>query len=302
MKKNLFIFFLVFAWQVLGQIMPYEELFFWSNQAMKNAEIKTLYAYQFDSTVALEENPSKETIEKGTLQTIETFDEHGRVLTKINLYPYSDIGSKTRIIAYDPSGWVEKYQYYEGEDLIRDEVYTWRLNALRTWQITFWQEGDKLISNKAFDYNQDLKPICERILLNGKIIQIDSITYDSTTTTRKNAKTKKISETIKLKTPIGDTTFNKEVYDTKGLIYRELHIKNGAKQIQKIEEYQDGLFYRVYYRHVENDMVIKERQIHVVPNFNFEKRYTYTPQGVPYCKKIYHNTNQYSSIVYFLPE
>jgi hypothetical protein len=137
-----------------------------------------------------------------------------------------------------------------------------------------------------------------------KIISTDTILHEINDemhiVVRKNQKTKITSDSIITYHKFnGDTIFKKAIYNKGILTYKEVHWKIGDELTQRIEEYEEGIFHKVYYRISEKDRVFFEKQIHVVPVFNFDKIYTYSLTGVPIKKEVYRNGDTPETVVYY---
>jgi hypothetical protein len=147
------------------------------------------------------------------------------------------------------------------------------------------------------------KPTNEVIKSGKRVISNDTIIYfteaKSHSNIRFNKKTNRLIDSTVFFDPEGDTIFHKEVYINHLLFYKEVHWERDNELTQRTEEYEDGIFQKVYYRRLINDRVILEKQIHVVPTQNYDKLYTYTEKGVPVKKEVYLNTEKPSSVIYY---
>jgi len=215
MKKIIHILgLLMFCFKGFSQIMPYRDLFFWNKEEIAKNSIQKIQAYEFeyfsDSIIA------DSNISKGLLQTEEIYDSLGRIVSKTNFYPYSDLGSIKRILVYNPEGAVHSFLQFTRDSLTQSEFYVWQNQLLKEWKITMIKNGEKLQFEKETRYNVQNQPVFEQLKHEKKVIQADSIhTYpykNANVRVRKNAKTKEVLDSI-ITYPIdGDTVYKKEIY------------------------------------------------------------------------------------------
>lgn len=285
-----------------AQVFPYQDLFFWSQENMQQNKITQLDGYEFDyveDSIIVDSN-----ITLGIHQTEEYFDTIGRVIQKINHYSYSDVGYKKRVIHYGEDGHVKSYFHYSKESLERAEIYEWKNGRLENWRISaVTPEG---LKNFVKEIIRDSKgqEIFQLLKKGRKILSKDSINFyvdnGSKIRTRKNIATKEVLDSIVDYKTIGDTIIKKEIYEKGVLIYRELVWNKNDERTQRIEEYQNNEFYKVHYRRSIDGLVHFEKQIHLIPNLNFEKKYYYTDSGIPIKKELYRNEAVPVSVVYYI--
>jgi hypothetical protein len=132
MRLSIILFLFASNLHVFGQVMPYEDMFFWNIKELNSNRIKKISAYEFknlgDSTIA------DSNITKGELQTEEYYDNLGRIIVKKNHYPYSDIELKKRELTYLGNR-VGTFKYYVTNELARSETYTWNQERLDYWEV-----------------------------------------------------------------------------------------------------------------------------------------------------------------------
>ncbi len=98
---------------------------------------------------------------------------------------------------------------------------------------------------------------------------------------------------------IKDTILKKEVFESDRLVYRENIVEVNGVITQRIEEYKEGEFFRVIYRRSKGGNVFLEKQIHQIPNLNYEKKYYYDNKGLPIKKEVFRNSVIPESIIYY---
>jgi hypothetical protein len=284
-----------------SQIMPYKDLFFWNKEDLAKNRVQKIEAYEFeyfkDSIIA------DSNINKGLLQVEEIYDSLGRIVSKTNFYSYSDVEYIKRSLGYNPDGTVNTYLQFSKDSLIQTEFYLWQNHLLKEWKILMIKDGEKHHFDKEIKYNTLNQPILEILKHEKKTVQSDSIKNyqykNLSIRVRKNAKTKEVLDSIVTFPLDGDTVYKKEIYKNKLLVYKEVHWIKDNETTQRIEEYEDGIFHKVYYRRLSNGRIIFEKQIHVVPNLNFDKLYYYDGKGMPVKKEVYHNQSAPTSVVYY---
>ena len=302
MRSWLLIFLTCSFLHINAQVFPFQDLFFWSENNIQGNKIAQLDGYEFeyfqDSIIA------DSNITLGIHQTEEYFDSIGRVTKKINHYSYSDVGYKKRVIYYSPDGHVKSYFHYSKESLERAEMYEWRNGKLENWKITAsTPEGLKIFVKEIIRDGKG-QEIFQLLKKGRKVLSKDSIKHfindDVEIRIKKNIASNKTIDSIVQYKASGDTTFKKEIFEKELLIYRELVWIQNGETTQRIEEYQNNEFYKVYYRRSVDGLVNFEKQIHLIPNLNFEKKYYYTPEGIPVKKEFYRNESIPVSVVYYI--
>lgn len=304
-----FLFFVLFAlvgtFPSAAQNLPYQGLSFWNTETIQTHQIHSISSYEFESP--LEDSIlSDSVIKTGIWQALEEFDTLGRICSKTNFYTFSDQQYTKRTLTYHPDGTVKSYVHYVQTDLVRAELYHWEHAQLSHWIITLTEPN----TEKPVIYSKEIQrdtngtaqlmqvKIGEEVVLTDGLFRLDlpnaSVTLvrplnDSITT-----------DSIVEYHPRGDTVLNKKSYHHGQLEYHQTHWSYGGEFTQKVVEYQQGEFYRAYYRRFKNQQLILEKQIHQLPNLNFSKLYFYNPDGLPLKKEIYRNTELPVSIVYYL--
>jgi hypothetical protein len=298
------------VWILIGvnsafaQVFPYEDLYFWSKKDILANKIKYIYGYQFENDTTFVFHDSLCTIEK--LQTEEFFDSYGRIIAKTNFYPYTDVGYKKREIGYNNNNEISSYSHFTRTKLDRSEQYIYQSSLLVEWNLMIEEHGFKQHFTKKIDYDLHRRPYLETISTPKKKISKDSIYHfaeeNFTAIVRKNAQTKEVVDSVVLYKVSGDTLLKKEIYEKGILVYKETHWQDAKTTTMRIEEYQEGVFHKVYYRRLMEGRVYFEKQIHVVPNLNYDKVYFYNHLGVPTKKEVYVNGDKPVLITYYKTE
>jgi hypothetical protein len=300
MRFAIILLLIVSSLSGFSQVMPYEDMFFWNQTDLNNNRVKKITAYEFkdvkDSIIA------DTNIVKGEMQTEEYYDNLGRIIIKKNHYPYSDIELKKRELTYLGNR-VGTFKYYVTNELVRSETYTWNQERLDYWEVKQIEHGQEFMFTKQILRNMLYKPTNELIKSGKRVISNDTIIYfsgdHSHSNIRYNKKTKTLIDSTVFFNPDGDTLFHKEVYINHLLFYKEVHWHRDNELTQRTEEYEGGVFQKVYYRRLIDNRVILEKQIHVVPTQNYDKFYTYSDKGLPIKKEVYFNTETPSSVIYY---
>ena len=70
-----------------------------------------------------------------------------------------------------------------------------------------------------------------------------------------------------------------------------------VKMVENKGQWEENILFEAG---IPGGKVFFEKQIHVVPNLNFDKMYYYSLDGVPIKKEIYRNSDLPESVVYYL--
>jgi hypothetical protein len=301
MSRILFVLFGFIYSSAIGQVYPFQDLFFWSQEDLLKNKISQIDGYEFEASPDSLKRIKDYTT--GEHQTEETFDSLGRIRSKTNFYLYSDIGSKKRELNYNLHDQVVFYANYEKDSLKREEHYIWSDSELENWTVKVIEEGEEINFSKETQCNNHGLEIQEILKIGKKIMRLDTIIYLETDAykikvRRDKIKNKQIDSLIVFKTK-GDTLFKQEIYESNLLVYKEIHWTDNEHLTERIETYEEGLFHKVYYRVSNEGRVFFEKQIHVVPNLNFDKLYYYSLEGIPLKKEIYRNQDTPDSVIYY---
>lgn len=302
MRIFILLFGIGFSTSCFAQVFPYQDLFFWSQKDFLANKIVQLDGYEFDyfeDSLIVDS-----TIFLGIHQTEEYFDSLGRITQKTNHYAYSDVLLKKRLISYHTYGNVKSYFHYSKDSLERAELYEWENGKLDQWKISVPTPYGLKNYSKEITRNPNGQETIESLKIGKKTLAKDTIIYyktkDYISRVKKHLPSMEVADSIIEYTATGDTTLKKDIYEEGVLVYRALNWGTENEQTQRIKEYKDDLFYKVYYRILQDQKVVVERQIHSIPNLNFEKYYYYSEVGIPQKKEIYKNSKKPISTVYYV--
>ena len=288
--------------KVWGQELPYNNLFFWDKEKITENEVNSIHSYRFpylkDSVLV------DSVISTGIWQTEEKFDSLGRIVEKINHYKFSDRGDQSKRIEYNKAGKVETFTHYERDKLVRAEAYEWSEGKLDSWSISVPEENGFTNYKKEIIYSRKGSEIKIRLKKGRKVLSEDTVILIERPTFSarvvKSGKNRQTKDSVVYHVTSKDTLLKKDVYIDGIIKYNEnkYFLSNGNMQIKSIE-FVDGIFNSSYYRTYENGVIIRERQIHQIPNLNYTKKYYYSEAGLPIKKEIYRNTEKPVSVIYY---
>lgn len=288
---------------IWGQNLPYQDMSFWRTEMIQAHKVTSIASYEFpfqpDSIVP------DSLINTGIQQTLEEFDSLGRIIAKTNFFTFSDQQYAKRLLTYSDEGLVKSYFHYSQTELVRAELYHWENGLLDNWIITVNEPEMRTPKVFSKEIKRDINGTDRMILVKEgrKIVMADSLSHLQkpwgNVTLIKPVRGIKVRDSIVQYHPKGDTVFKKMIYHQGQLEYAETHWHYAGEFNKKVAEYQEGQFYRAYYRRFKDGRLIREKQIHQLPNLNFTKIYSYNHLGLPLKKEIYRNTELPISVVYY---
>lgn len=240
----------------------------------------------------------------GVRQSLEIYDTLGRMIQKENFWSYSDLGHIKKVYVYDANYKINAIEHYKDSTLERKEEFMYDMvGHMVLWKVTLFEQG--IILFKQYQNDKQGNPMRIKIFMGKELIRKDSIayTYDNQNrviTEKGYDKYNLNMDSISYKHTDGDTIMLQEIFIGGKRDKTNLQKQNKLYKTFKRTAYSDGDFMGTTYAIFDKKgNISKEKSIHHYAQLNFEKKYYYTPEGIPKRKKIYKNSTVPAIVVTF---
>lgn len=286
-----------------------------SREVLSKQRVKKIIAYEkvyekpfydYKAIIIPDSAMLAEVSNKGEVQSIETFDTLGRIVQKENFWKYSDLGHVKYTYVWDANDRIQVIEYYKDSTLqVKEEFFYDLFGSMVLWKVRVFEQN--MILFKKYENDTKGNPMRINIFIGKDKIRQDSVayTYDKLDRVVKELGFDQFGHNIDsisyaYKNAAATEPASSEFFVSgkrdKTLLVKENKLYKTYKKIQFSDGDFMGSSYDIYDR---KGNIAKEKNIHHYSQLNYEKKYTYTTQGIPLTKKVYKNGEDPEMLVTF---
>lgn len=313
MKLSIFLLFSFFS-IIIGFSQPQLDDFQqFSREVIRKQKVKKITAYEkeylkpfydYQAIIIPDSAMLAEINYKGEVQSIETFDTLGRIIQKENFWKYSDLGNVKYHYVWDLNDRIQMIEYYKDSTLqVKEEFFYDLFGSMVLWKVRVFEQN--MILFKKYENDKKGNPIRINIFIGQDKIRQDSVsyTYDHLDRIIKELGFDQYGhniDSIAYSYKSGDTLALTEFFVSgkrdKTILVKENKLYKTHKKVQFSDGDFMGTSYDIYDK---KGNISKEKNIHHYSQLNYEKKYTYSPKGIPLLKKVYKNGEDPETLVTF---
>lgn len=313
MKIAISLFFLIWV-SILGFSQPILTDFQnFSRYVLSKQRVKKIVSYEkeyekpfydYKAIIIPDSAMLAEVSYKGEIQSIETFDTLGRIIQKENFWKYSDLGNVKYTYLWDANDRIQVIEYYkDSAQQVKEEFFYDIMGSMVLWKVRVFEQN--MILFKKYENDKKGNPVRINIFMGQDRIRQDSVAYSYDKLDRvvkelgfdqHGHKIDSIAYSFRSGDTLTLTQFFVSGKRDKTQLVSENKLFKTHKKIQFSDEEFMGSTYRIYDK---KENIVKEKNIHYYSQLNYEKKYSYSPEGIPLLKQVYKNREEPETLVTF---